>query len=243
METDWNKEHSYPPALTTNLSSVTQNPASRSATSRLHTLFLHVRLRRLLLCLLSLPHLRVCATGGQQSRMRTTLHDATTIHDQDLAGIDYGGKTMRNHQRTVIARDLLELRLYGLLGMRIQCRRRFIKNQYGWLLEQGARNRDALLFTTRQFETTLAHHGVVTVRQRHDEIMNISGSCRGNNLVLRGAGPAIGNVVGDAVIEQHGILRHDAYRLPQRLLGDVTDILTIYQDRAAVHIIETEQQA
>ena len=53
---------------------------------------------------------------------------------------------------------------------------------------------------------------------------------------------AIGDVVADRVVEQHGILRDDADRGAQRGLGDVADILPVDQDPAAGDFVEAEQQ-
>ncbi len=53
---------------------------------------------------------------------------------------------------------------------------------------------------------------------------------------------AVANVVADGIVEQHGVLRHHADGLAQRLLRHLRDILVIDQDAAAGQIIEAEQQ-
>ena len=63
------------------------------------------------------------------------------------------------------------------------------------------------------------------------------------DLGARGAGAAIGDVVEDRVVEQHGVLRHHADRAAQAVLRHVADVLAVDLDRAAIDIVEAEQQA
>ena len=44
------------------------------------------------------------------------------------------------------------------------------------------------------------------------------------------------------VVEQHGVLRHDADGRAQARLGDVADVLPVERDAPAVHVVEAEQQ-
>ena len=59
----------------------------------------------------------------------------------------------------------------------------------------------------------------------------------------RRPGAAIGDVVVDRVVEQHGVLRNDADGRAQARLGDVADVLPIDPHRTPVDIVEAEQQA
>ena len=59
----------------------------------------------------------------------------------------------------------------------------------------------------------------------------------------RGTGFAISNVVFHRVIEQHGVLRHDANRLAHAGLRDLFDVLPGNQDLSALHVVKPEQQS
>ena len=61
-------------------------------------------------------------------------------------------------------------------------------------------------------------------------------------LFKRGLRIGIGNVGADRVIEQDHVLRDQAKRLPKRCLRQVTNIETIHQNPALIHIIEAEEQ-
>ena len=62
------------------------------------------------------------------------------------------------------------------------------------------------------------------------------------DLVLRRTDAAVGDVVADRVVEQHGVLRHHADRRAQAFLRHVADVLAVDPDAALGHVVEAEQQ-
>ena len=67
--------------------------------------------------------------------------------------------------------------------------------------------------------------------------------CRTLDLAAARSGAAIRDVVIDGVVEQHGVLRHDADGCSQTVLGQVADILTIDRDAPCIDIVEAVDQA
>src|SRR5690606_35662993 len=63
------------------------------------------------------------------------------------------------------------------------------------------------------------------------------------HFAVGGAGPAVGNVVVDGVVEQYGVLRYHADGGAQAGLRDVADVLAGDQDGAPFDVVKTEQQA
>ena len=61
-------------------------------------------------------------------------------------------------------------------------------------------------------------------------------------LLEGGIQSAIANVVKDGVVEQHGVLRHDADALSHTLLGVILDVEAIQQHSPVQRIVETKQQ-
>ena len=51
------------------------------------------------------------------------------------------------------------------------------------------------------------------------------------------------DVVTQAVVEQHGVLRHNANRTAKAALRDVRNRLTINRDLSRIDVVKTEQQA
>ena len=130
-----------------------------------------------------------------------------------------------------------------LLGAGIQRAGRFVQDQDARVLQDGARDGDPLLLAARQLQAAFADPGVVTVRQAQDEVVHLGEPRRLLDLLLARAGAAIGDVVADRIVEQHGVLRHHADRRAQAVLGHVADVLPVDQDAALGHVVEPEQQA
>ena len=195
------------------------------------------------LALLQSPHLRIRAAALEQHAMGAAFDDATVVHYQNLVGIDHRGQAMRDDQRRAILRDAVELGLNCLLGARIERRGRFVEDEDLGILQDRARDGHALLLAARQLEAALADHRVVAVGQTLDEIVDMRRSRCLDDLIGRSFRPAIVDVVENGVVEQHGILRHDAEIAAQAALRDRAQILPVDRDTAAADIVEAKQQA
>ena len=71
----------------------------------------------------------------------------------------------------------------------------------------------------------------------------MGGGGRGTHLIHARIGAAVLDVVTQAVVEQDGVLRHDANRAAQAALRDVRNGLAINRYFARIDVIKTEQQA
>src|SRR3569832_1527104 len=175
--------------------------------------------------------------------MRAALDDAVVVHYENLIGIDDGGAAMGDDERGVIGRDIAKLGQYRLLRFRIQRRGRLVEDQDARIFEYHPRDRHALLLAARELEAALTDLRLVALRQGFDEVVDVGHLRRADDLVARGVGPRILNVVIERVVEQHRVLRHDADGGAQALLRDVADVLAVDQYPAAVHVIKAEEQA
>ena len=79
--------------------------------------------------------------------------------------------------------------------------------------------------------------------------MDVRGAGGGLDLRLRGAWPAVADVVADGVVEEHGVLRHDADGAAHAVLRHVAQVLAVDGDAATavaggrrVHVVETVEQ-
>src|SRR5262249_35532145 len=102
--------------------------------------------------------------------------------------------------------------------------------------------RDALALAARELEAALADDGLVAVRQRGDKTIDPGQPGRRFDLGATRTGPAIADVVTDRVVEQHGVLRHDADCPAQAVLGDAADVLAVDLDHAGIDIPKAEDQ-
>src|SRR6188508_3570430 len=63
------------------------------------------------------------------------------------------------------------------------------------------------------------------------------------DLGWRGSWSAVRDVVVDRVVEEHGVLRNDADRRANAVLGRLADVLTVDANGARRHVVEAKQQA
>jgi hypothetical protein len=65
---------------------------------------------------------------------------------------------MRDDERGAVARDFRQRALDFALGAGVERAGRFVEQQDRRVLQDGARDRDALLLAARQLQPALAHH-------------------------------------------------------------------------------------
>src|SRR5207247_7030207 len=83
------------------------------------------------------------------------------------------------------------------LGLRVHRARGLVQDQHGTVLQERARQRDALPLPTRQLHAPLADLGFVALRKALDELVRVRRLGRGDDLLPARAGGRIGDVVGD----------------------------------------------
>ena len=117
------------------------------------------------------------------------------------------GQSMRNDDAGSVGRiaNLLQVVHDIKLCDGIQAGRGFVAQQYRRPFQYRPRQRNTLLLPARHFEPPLPHDSVVSVRQSHDDVVEV-GLLRGlDDLVPRRVEVSVSYVVPDAVVEQHHI--------------------------------------
>ena len=133
--------------------------------------------------------------------MIAALDDATVIEHENFVGVDDGREAVCDDQGGAVARDLFEFALDDFLGARIQCAGGLVEYENRRILEQSTCDRDSLFFASGKLQAAFADAGVVTLRQAHDEIVDMRRARRGEDFLARGIGLAVGDVVVDRVVE------------------------------------------
>ena len=167
---------------------------------------------------LSVPHAGIKAVLGEQRIVGAALDDLAMVKHDDLVGADDGREPVRDHQRRAVAGNALERVLDFLFGMAVERGCRLIEHQNWRTLQDGAGDRDTLLFAAREFQSALADLGLVALRRNPDQRVDLRKASRLFDLGISRLPAAIANVVADRVVEQHGVLRNHADHLPQRFL-------------------------
>lgn len=111
------------------------------------------------------------------------------------------------------------------------------------VLEDGAGDGDALLLAAGELQAALADLRLVAVGQRFDKVMDLRRAGGFDHLFAACIGAPVGDVVIDAVVEEHRVLRNDADSGAHAGLRDIAQVLSVDLDGAGLHVIETEQQA
>ncbi|MPM25386.1 hypothetical protein SDC9_71877 [bioreactor metagenome] len=179
---------------------------------------------------------------GKKRLVRAFLDDLALLEHHDPVGIGDGREPVRDGDDGAALAHRVQAVLDVALGLGVERRGRLVEQQDRRVLQQRAGDADALLLAARELQPALAHRRLVALGQAHHEVMDFRGSGGRDDLGLGGAGAAIGDVVADRIVEQHGVLRHHADRVVQALLGDVAEVLPVDPDRAAGDVVEAEEK-
>ena len=159
---------------------------------------------------------------------------------------------MRSKLRTVESRCAMAITVRPLhqpaqrladrfLGFAVERGGGFVEQQERRVLEEGARNRDALALAAGEFHAALADDGPHALRQIFDEIA-ARREGRFQHFVVGRLRPAIADIFHHRAMKHRNVLRHDADGLAQALLGHARDILAVDQDASGLHVVEALQQ-
>ena len=127
------------------------------------------------------------------------------------------------------------------LGFAVESGGRLVEQQDRRVLQEGARDRDALPLAARQLDAAVADHGRKTFGQRFHEV---AARCdgRAQHFIIGGVRPAVADVFQDRAMEQRDVLRHHRNRGAQALLRHPGNVLAVDADAPALHVIEALQQ-
>ena len=111
--------------------------------------------------------------------MRAALGDAPVVHHEYLVGVLDGRQTVGNGDDGLAARQLGDRLLDKVLILRVDAGGRLVEDDDGRVLQNGAGNGYALLLAAGELSAALAHHGIIAVGQRHDEVVAAHRAAKG----------------------------------------------------------------
>ena len=129
---------------------------------------------------LQAPQRGIAAAQGDEFVVAAALDDAAGFHHVDAAGMADGGQPVRDDQAAAAHHQAVERALDGGLGFVVHGRGGLVENQDRRVLQDRARQRQALPLPTRELHAALADGGVVALGQGGDEVMRTQ---KGNNNV------------------------------------------------------------
>ncbi len=175
--------------------------------------------------------------------MRALFDDPAGLQHHDAVGVDHGGQAVGDDDRRPPALDRFQRVEDFRLGPRIERAGRFVQDQDRRVFQQRAGDGNPLLFAARQVQPSFADPRLEPVGQALDEAADRRAARRSRHLFRARALAAIGDVVADRVVEQHGILRDDADRGAQARLRHLCNILPVHGHAPAGQVVETVEDA
>ena len=184
----------------------------------------------------------VVAVEGKKFFMAAAFHNLSFVQHTDFISIADGGQAVGNSDGGAVLHQVLQRLLHHLFRFRVEGGGRFVQNQDGRVLQDGAGDAHPLALPAGQFAAPVAYHGVVSLFAGHDEVVGVGYLGGFNHLLHRGVLHAESNVVEERVVEQDGFLVHIPHQAPQALQGDVFHVHPINEDSAFLHIVIAGQE-
>ena len=130
----------------------------------------------------------------------------------------------------------------GLLGAGVHARGGLVEDEDGRVAQHRAGDGEQLALAGAHGLGVVGEARVVAVGQRADEVVHVGRLGRGDDLLARGAGLAVGDVLGDGAVEQPGVLQHHAELAPQVGRAHLVRVNAVERDAAATHLVEAHEQ-
>ena len=127
-------------------------------------------------------------------------HNAVSQHD-DLVRSRDGTHPVRDDQDRLAADQTGQRRLDERLVLDVQTGRRLVEQDDGRILEEGARNGNALALAARKGAAVFADVGVPLVRELFGKFVAVGKLCR------RGTSSSVASLAAEADILQNGIVK------------------------------------
>ena len=193
---------------------------------------------------LRLVERRVGAALRHQGGVVAGLDDAAFFHHGDQIGLLHGGQPVRDDDGGAALHHFVQRRLHMLFGDRVQRRGGFVENQDRRVLQQRPGDGDALPLSAGEQHAVVADHGVDALRHGLDEGLGM-GAAHGirNGFRPRTSQAAVGDVVGQGVVEEGDVLRHKGDLPAQARKAVVGQRLAVEQDAPAARLVEARDQA
>src|ERR1035438_9839880 len=136
--------------------------------------------------------------------------DLPIFEHHNLVRASNRGKPVRDDDDGAVLHQVGQRLLYQHFALRVQVAGGFVQDQDGRVLQQGARDGEALALAAGKLDAAVANHSLIAFREALDEIVGEGGFGGGADGILLYAFTAVGDVVGYGVVEQKGILGHHA---------------------------------
>src|SRR5690606_1474720 len=127
--------------------------------------------------------------------MRAALDDAAVLEYQDLVGAEYGRQAVRDRERGASLREFADRGIHLAFRFDVEIRGCLVEDQDRRILQQCARDRDALALSARDLAAHFADLRLVAERQAGYPVRKLRTSCGLVDFGQRGVGSAHADVL------------------------------------------------
>ena len=167
----------------------------------------------------------------EQLVVRAACRDSPVLEHDDLVGHRDRRQPVADDERRARVHQPAQRALDLGLGGGVDARCRVVEDQDARVLEQRARDRDALALPAGQRQPALADERVVAVGQARDERVDACLARRLLDLVVARLGPRVGDVVAQRRGEQERVVGDQADLAAQRSEVDVAHVGAVDDER------------
>ena len=181
-------------------------------------------------------------TLGDELIVGSLLHDLAVLDREDHVGRFDRREPVRDRDRRPVAHQPLERLLDDPLALGVEGGGRLVEDQDRRVGHDHSSDRQPLALASREAVAALADDRVVAVVQRHDPLVDergLGGLC---HLLVGRLGAAVAEVVADGPAEQVALLGDHADGRRNRRRGEITNVMAVDPDRAAVDVIQPRDQ-
>ena len=170
------------------------------------------------------------------------LDDAPLAQDDDLVDVAEGAEAVGDHQHRPPCEQRVERPHHLALSLDVEVGGGLVEDEDGSVMEDRSGDRQALALAAGEVLALLAHVGVVPLGQAGDGVVDVRLAGGLGDLVIAGLGPAQGDVLANAALEEHRVLENQAGAGAQLLERNVADVDTVHGDRAVPDVVEARHQ-
>ena len=174
--------------------------------------------------------------------MGAFLDNGPLVHHEDAVGLQHSGEAVRDDQRRAVLHDIFQRRLHQNFVLGVERGGRLVEQQYGSVLQDGARNGEPLALAARQGHPALADGRVISLVEMADEFGRRRALGGGLDLLHRRGRAAVADVFGNAGTKDRRILRHQREAGTQLRGVNLANVDAIERHRSRLGIVETHQQ-
>src|SRR5215470_2375050 len=176
--------------------------------------------------------------------MRAHFDDASGVQHDDAVGAANRREPVRDDDRRATGHQIVERLLHHHLAFGVERAGRLVEDQNWRVLQNRARDRDALALAARKYRAALADHRIVAFRQLAYELVGERRARGPSDLFIAAVGAVrpVGDVGPHGVVKEARLLSDDRDGAAQADDSEVAHVVAVDQHRALDYVVKSRNQ-